>query len=188
MLAIKASIGSSFRNVASSSLLFARHVHSQAYLDSVKVLKTDLKKAMQARDDLRKTTIRALLSGIKNKEIDNQGKDLDEFTLQELYSKLITQRKDSIKDFLANDREDLVKKEKDEIEIIQGFLTQLPVSTQEEIDEKVVALLKEIQKAEPTTQLKQIFGKIDWKRVPTDWNSSPAIIRASIVSNYKDVF
>ncbi|SCU89492.1 LAFA_0E18514g1_1 [Lachancea sp. 'fantastica'] len=180
---------------SSSSLLLhpskkvvARWVNSQAYEDSIKMLKTDLKKAMLAKDDFKKTTIRGLLSGIKNKEIDSKGKSLDEFTLHELYSKLIAQRAESIKQFEQNNRPELIEREKKETELIQGYLGQLPVASRAEVDSHVMELLQKLRKTEPALQLKDVFGKIDWKTVPNEWKASASHIRASIATQYKRVF
>ncbi|SCU93598.1 LAME_0F04368g1_1 [Lachancea meyersii CBS 8951] len=165
-----------------------RGVNSRAYVESVGTLKADLKKAMLAKDDFKKTTIRGLLSGIKNKEIDSQGKSLDEFALHDLYSKLIAQRTESIKQFEQNNRPELIDRERKEAELIQRYLSQLPVASKDEVDGQILTLLQELQKTEPSLQLKEVFGKVDWKSAPMEWKASAAMIRASIASQYKKVF
>ncbi|CEP64078.1 Aim41p LALA0_S10e01772g [Lachancea lanzarotensis] len=169
-------------------IIAVRCVNSQAYDESLKILKTDLKKAMLAKDDFKKTTIRGLLSGIKNKEIDSKGKALDEFTLHELYTKLIAQRTESIKQFEQNNRPELIEREKRESEVIQGYLGQLPVASRAEVDLHVLKLLQELFQKEPALQLKDVFGKVDWKTVPSQWKATASVIRASIASQYKNVF
>ncbi|CUS20443.1 LAQU0S01e06700g1_1 [Lachancea quebecensis] len=184
MLARRANIGLP-KNLSRYVLTSARFASSQSYVDSVAALKKDLKKAMIAKDDLKKTTIRGLLSGIKNKEIDAQGKDLDEFALHDLYSKLITQRKDSIEEFLKNNRSDLVEREESEIKIIKNYLEQLPVASEAEVDAKVSDLLTKLKQSDPSLQLKDAFKKFDWKATPSDWRASAGMIKASIVRQFK---
>ncbi|CAR28543.1 hypothetical protein ZYGR_0S01760 [Zygosaccharomyces rouxii] len=167
---------------------FIRFNSTESYNAALGGLKKDLKQAMLAKDELKKTTIRGLLSTIKNKEIDNKDKTLDEFTLFDLYSKLISQRKDSITEFLANKREDLVAKEQHEMGIIEQYRSALPVASKEEIDSKVLQLLKNLKEKEPTLQMKQAFGKIDWKTVNSEWKASPNAVKASIVQQFKNVF
>ncbi|CDO93592.1 unnamed protein product [Kluyveromyces dobzhanskii CBS 2104] len=171
-----------------STRYFVRLSSSQAYIDGIALLKQDLKKAMLAKDDLKKTTIRGVLSTIKNKEIDSKDKKLDEFELYDVYSKLISQRKDSINDFIKNKREDLVEKEASEIKILESYLTALPVATKDEVDAEVLKLLTNLRETEPSLQLKQVFGKFDWKNLPAELRASPSAIRSSIGSQFKKVF
>lgn len=165
-----------------------RSASNQAYTDALALLKKDLKKAMLAKDNTRKTTIRNLLSTIKNREIDNKDKDFDEFMLFDVYSKLISQRKDSIAEFIKNSREDLVDNEKREMGVIQEYLGKLPVASNEEIDAKVLEFLNGLKETQGALQLKQIFGKVDWKSIPLEWKASPSAIRSSIVTQFKNVF
>lgn len=167
------------------SRVSARFASNAAYNAALASLKKDLKQAMISKDDVKKTTIRSLLSTIKNKEIDSKEQDLNEFSLSEIYAKLINQRTDSIDEFQRNGREDLVAKEKKELEIIKGYLRELPVASKEEVDTKVAELLKTLREATPDLQLKQVFSKIDWKTLPTEWKASPNTIKSSIVSHFK---
>lgn len=161
---------------------------TQSYADSLSKLKKDLKEAMIAKDDIKKTTIRSLLSTIKNKEIDNKGKELDEFGLFDLYSKLIHQRQDSILEFVKNNRPELVEKEQKEIKIIKNYLNALPVASKEEVDANVLTFLKNLKEAAPDIKMKQVFGKVDWTIMPIEWKASPNVIKSSIVAQFKSVF
>ncbi|QLL30921.1 hypothetical protein HG536_0A07360 [Torulaspora globosa] len=167
------------------SRLAARFASNATYNAALASLKKDLKQAMISKDDVKKTTIRSLLSSIKNKEIDSKGEELNEFSLSEIYAKLINQRTDSIDEFLKNGREDLVAKERQELAIIKSYLHELPVASKEEVDTKVAELLKSFREATPDLQLKQIFGKIDWETLPAEWKASPKTIKSSIVGQFK---
>lgn len=165
-----------------------RFISTPAYTEALGLLKQDLKRAMLAKDDLKKTTIRSILSTIKNKEIDIKDKDLDEFMLFDVYSKMIAQRKDSISEFKKNNREELAAKEQQEMDVIAKYVSALPVASREEIDAQVLEFLTELKKSEPSLQMKQIFGRVDWKTYPSQLKASPAAIKASIVSQFKSVF
>ena len=176
------------RTSLSAGLRQVRFGSTEAYTNALTKLKKDLKQAMIAKDEVRKTTIRGLLAEIKNKEIDSKSKDFDEFGLSSLYTKLIHQRAESIEEYKANGRQELAEKEQKEMDIISGYLEELPVATKEEVDAKVKTFLEELKNAEPDLQLKQIFGKVDWKVVTVEWKASQSMIKASIASQFKSIF
>lgn len=168
---------------------FVRFGSTEAYSNALVSLKQDLKRAMLAKDNIKKTTIRNMLSTIKNKEIDNKDKNFDEFVLHDIYSKLISQRKDSIADFLKNDREDLVGKEEAELNIIKSYLEVLPVVSTDELDSKVSQLLQALKREKgDSLQMSKIFSEIDWNTTTIEWKASSSMIKSSIVSQYKNVF
>ena len=90
-------------------------------------------------------------------------------SVRDLYTKFIHQRAESIEEYKANGRQELAEKEQKEMDIISGYLEELPVATKEEVDAKVKTFLEELKNAEPDLQLKQIFGKVDWKVVTVEW-------------------
>ncbi|EDO16341.1 hypothetical protein Kpol_1059p31 [Vanderwaltozyma polyspora DSM 70294] len=158
------------------------------YSKAILGLKKDLKQAMLAKDDLKKTTIRNMLSTIKNKEIDAKDTKFDEFTLFGIYSKLINQRKDSISDYLKNNREDLAGKEEQELKLIQTYLDSLPIASPQEIDTKVEKFLNDLKEKEGTVPMKDVFSKVDWNTLTKEWKASQSMIKSSIVSKYKNIF
>lgn len=87
-------------------------------------LQEELKQAMLARDELRKSVLRMLLSAINYYEIQKGGagyEATDEDVLS-VIQKEGKQRKDSIEQFKAGGRQDLVDKETKELEILQTYL------------------------------------------------------------------
>ncbi|AET41598.1 Aim41p Ecym_8320 [Eremothecium cymbalariae DBVPG len=162
-----------------------RTISSKAYTDAIVLLKADLKQAMINKDNLKKNTIRSLLSTIKNKEIDNKDKHFDEFMLYDIFSKMVSQRQESITNFIKNKRDDLVEKETQEIEQISQYLNSLPVASPKEIEAKVIQFLAELKQSQPDLKLPQVFNKIDWNTIPKQWKASPASIRSSIANNFK---
>ena len=83
----------------------------------------DMKTAMRAREMVRLGTIRLLLAAIKQKEIDERI-ELDDAAVSSIVEKLIKQRKDSISQFQAAGRDDLVAVEQAELAVLQAYLPE----------------------------------------------------------------
>ena len=81
----------------------------------------DMKSAMRARDSARLGTIRLLLAACKQKEVDERI-ELDDPMVVALVDKLIKQRKESISQFGAAGRTDLVDKESAELQVLETYL------------------------------------------------------------------
>ena len=81
----------------------------------------DMKAAMRAKDAPRLLTIRGLLAAIKQREVDDRIV-LDDGAVVAIVDKLVKQRKDSIEQFTAGGRQDLVDKEKAELQVLEGYL------------------------------------------------------------------
>ena len=95
-------------------------------------LDSDLKEAMRNKEALKRTVLRTMLSEIRNAEINSQT-TLDDEGLISVLTKQVQQRKDSVEAYEAANRQDLVAKESEEINIISVYLPeQLP---QEEIEQ-----------------------------------------------------
>ena len=92
-----------------------------------------LKDAMINKNTNLVNTLRLIKASIKDKDIIAKGNGKGDVTDQEIISVLqtmIKQRKASIDMYLSGNREDLVKKEESEIEIISNFLPE-QLSSQE---------------------------------------------------------
>ena len=95
-------------------------------------LDSDLKEAMRNKEALKRTVLRTMLSEIRNAEINSQT-TLDDEGIISVLTKQVQQRKDSVEAYEAANRQDLVAKESEEINIISVYLPeQLP---QEEIEQ-----------------------------------------------------
>jgi uncharacterized protein YqeY len=81
----------------------------------------DMKSAMRAKDADRLGTIRFLLAACKQKEVDERIV-LDDTMVIAIIDKLIKQRKDSIAQFGAAGRTDLVDKESAELKVLEAYL------------------------------------------------------------------
>jgi uncharacterized protein len=83
----------------------------------------DMKIAMRAKDAPRLLTIRGLLAACKQREVDERIV-LDDAAVIAIVDKLVKQRKDSIAQFTAGNRPDLVDKEAAELGVLEGYLPQ----------------------------------------------------------------
>lgn len=100
----------------------------------------DMKTAMRARDTARLGTVRLLLAAIKQKEIDERI-ELDDAAVSSIVEKLIKQRKDSISQFQAAGRDDLVAAEQAELVVLQAYLPEQLSAA--EVEAAVVAAIAE---------------------------------------------
>jgi hypothetical protein len=81
----------------------------------------DMKNAMRAKEATRLATIRLILAEIKRKEVDERIVVNDEQTVA-IVEKMIKQRKDSITQFEAGNRQDLADIEKAELVVLTAYM------------------------------------------------------------------
>ena len=101
----------------------------------------DMKAAMRAKDAPRLLTIRGLLAACKQREVDERI-ELDDAAVTSIIDKLVKQRKDSITQFTAGNRLDLVEKETAELQVLEAYLPQRLGAA--EIAAQVAAIVAEL--------------------------------------------
>ena len=84
-------------------------------------LQEDIKAAMRAKAADQLTTLRLITAAIKQKEVDERV-SLDDGQVLSVIEKMVKQRKDSIAQFQAGGRQDLVDKESAELVLLQSYL------------------------------------------------------------------
>lgn len=100
----------------------------------------DMKTAMRSHEKERLATIRLIMAALKQREVDERITLTDEHVLA-ILNKMIKQRRDSIEQYQAGNRPDLVEKESNEITVIQHYLpAQLSAA---EIEQVIIATLQE---------------------------------------------
>ena len=94
-----------------------------------------MKSAMRAKDSARLSTVRLILSAIKQREVDERIELTDADVLSVL-EKMLKQRRESIAQFEKASRQDLADKEKAEVEVLSGYLPKQmsDAEVQKEID------------------------------------------------------
>jgi uncharacterized protein len=107
----------------------------------------DMKAAMRAKDAPRLLTIRGLLAAMKQREVDERIV-LDDTATIAIIDKLVKQRKDSIEQFAAGGRQDLVDKETAELHVLESYLPQRLGA--DEIRAEVAALVAETGATSPS--------------------------------------
>lgn len=98
-------------------------------------LDEDLKEAMRSGDKLRLGAVRRARSALKNAEIEARG-PLDEDAAIRVLRGIVKQHRESIDQFRAGGRDDLVERETREMEVLEGYL---PAQMDEAAVEAVVA-------------------------------------------------
>ena len=88
-------------------------------------LAEDLKAAMRAKDAVLLDTIRSVRAAITQREVDG-GKDLDEAAVFDVIRGLRKQRVESIEQYTAGGRADLVAQEQREKELLEAYLPAAP--------------------------------------------------------------
>ncbi|HLS43437.1 MAG TPA: GatB/YqeY domain-containing protein [Paenalcaligenes sp.] len=84
---------------------------------------SDVKDAMRARESLRLTTLRLLLSAIQSREIEVQ-RELDDAEILAIIEKQVKQRRESITAFTKAGRTDSAEQEQHELDVLQHYLPQ----------------------------------------------------------------
>jgi len=84
-------------------------------------LTDDMKAAMKAGEKHKLGVIRLINAAIKQKEVDERV-ELDDTAVIAVLDKMVKQRKDSVTQFVAADREDLAEIERAEIVVIEAYL------------------------------------------------------------------
>ena len=103
-------------------------------------IQEDMKSAMRNQEKDRLSTIRLILAAIKQREVDERIELSDEQVLAVL-DKMLKQRRESVTQYEAGHRQDLVDKEMAEIRVIQTYLpAQLGA---EEIDALITETIQE---------------------------------------------
>ncbi|WP_295003982.1 GatB/YqeY domain-containing protein [uncultured Dechloromonas sp.] len=83
----------------------------------------DMKAAMKAKEAAKLSAIRLLTAAIKQKEVDERI-ELDDAAVAAVIEKLVKQRKDSVTQYEAANRQDLADIEKAEIDILSAYLPE----------------------------------------------------------------
>ena len=134
-------------------------------------LTEDMKQAMRDRDTEVRDTIRFLLSAVKSAEIDKREPLTEEEEIAVLRSQA-KQRRDSIDQFCAGNRDDLADREAAQLAVLERYLPQQ--MTDEELEHFVRAGIEETNASSPRDMGKVMGvlsrrsdGRIDGRRLST---------------------
>jgi uncharacterized protein YqeY len=82
----------------------------------------EIKEAMKSKDSVKLGTLRFLQSAIKNREIELRPQPMSDDEVLSVIKKLVKQRKESIEQYKAGNRQDLVDQEAAELKILETYL------------------------------------------------------------------
>ncbi|HEY5558600.1 MAG TPA: GatB/YqeY domain-containing protein [Steroidobacteraceae bacterium] len=115
----------------------------------------DMKAAMRSGEKDRLSCIRMLQAGIQQREVDERI-ELDDTQVLSVIDKMIKQRRESVTQFQAGNRADLVAKETAEIALLTGYLpAQLSAS---ELD----TLIRDAIAATSASSMKEMGKVMGW--------------------------
>jgi hypothetical protein len=136
-------------------------------------IQDDMKAAMRAGEKQRLGTIRMILAGIKQREVDERIQ-LDDAQVLSVLEKMIKSRKESLVHFQSGGRQDLIDKETAEINLIQGYL---PAQLSEaEID----ALIAQAIKATGATSVKDMGKAMGLVKSQAQGKADMAVVGARL--------
>jgi len=104
-------------------------------------LEVDMKAAMKSRETLRLETIRGVRGAMRNKEIE-LGESLTDEGILRVIRTLVKQRADSIEQFQAAGRSELVEKETAERRLLESYLPAAPDAAA--VEQAVAAAIAEL--------------------------------------------
>jgi uncharacterized protein YqeY len=138
-------------------------------MDLKEKINKKLIEALKSGDNLAKTTLRGVMAGIKQFEIDKR-QDSEDSDVLTVLQKELKSRKESISDAEKANRPDLIETYKAEMEIIQIFLP--PPMSEEELIGIIEAAIQDSGASSPADMGKvmqlvmpQVKGKADGKKV-----------------------
>ena len=100
-----------------------------------------LKDAMRARDEVKMTTLRLVLTAIKKREKEARSLLEDQEVISVITSQ-IKQRRESIEQYREAGREDLAQTEENELQILQGYMPEQ--ASEEEISNTLDEIIAEV--------------------------------------------
>ena len=133
-------------------------------------INADLKAAMLAKDEVKLRGLRAIKSALLLAQTSGSGKEISSEDEIKILQKLVKQRKDSAEIYKQQNREDLLKPELEEIEVIQKFLPEQ--MSEDEIMKIVQEVISQTGASSPSDMgkvmgiaSKKLAGKADNKMV-----------------------
>ena len=127
-------------------------------------IENDYKNALKSKDKNKISTYRLILAGIKDLDINNRSgpdkKETDDEDIKKLLKKMIKQRSESIEVYKKNNRDDLLKIEQEEVQVLSEYL---PKQLSEEETKKLCQELINKLEANSIKDMGRIMGELKKK-------------------------
>ena len=124
-------------------------------------INNEYKTALKSKDKNKISTYRLILSGIKDLDISNRSgpskKETDDEDIKKLLKKMIKQRNESVEIYKKNKREDLLKIEQGEIDLLS---TYLPKQLSEEETKKICSEVISKVGAQSIKDMGKVMGEL----------------------------
>jgi len=124
-------------------------------------INNEYKTALKSKDKNKISTYRLILSGIKDLDISNRSgpnkKETDDEDIKKLLKKMIKQRNESVEIYKKNKREDLLKVEQGEIDLLS---TYLPKQLSEEETKKICTEIISKVGAQSIKDMGKVMGEL----------------------------
>ena len=147
-------------------------------------IESDYKNALKSKDKNKISTYRLILSGIKDLDINNRSgpnkKDTDDEDIKKLLKKMIKQRSESIEVYKKNNRNDLLKIEENEVNVLSEYLPK------QMSEEETISTCKKIIAKTGASSIKEmgkVMGELKQNYSDTiDFSKAGALIK-DLLSN-----
>ena len=147
-------------------------------------IESDYKNALKSKDKNKISTYRLILSGIKDLDINNRSgpnkKDTDDEDIKKLLKKMIKQRSESIEVYKKNNRNDLLKIEENEVNVLSEYLPK------QMSEEETISICKKIIAKTGASSIKEmgkVMGELKQNHSDTiDFSKAGALIK-DLLSN-----
>ena len=124
-------------------------------------INNEYKTALKSKDKNKISTYRLILSGIKDLDISNRSgpnkKETDDEDIKKLLKKMIKQRNESVEIYKKNKRDDLLKIEQGEIDLLS---TYLPKQLSEEETKKICSEIISKVEAQSIKDMGKVMGEL----------------------------
>ena len=142
-------------------------------------IESDYKNALKSKDKNKISTYRLILSGIKDLDINNRSgpnkKDTDDEDIKKLLKKMIKQRSESIEVYKKNNRNDLLKIEENEVNVLSEYLPK------QMSEEETISICKKIIAKTGASSIKEmgkVMGELKQNHTDTiDFSKAGALIK-----------
>ena len=147
-------------------------------------IESDYKNALKSKDKNKISTYRLILSGIKDLDINNRSgpnkKETDDEDIKKLLKKMIKQRSESIEVYKKNNRNDLLKIEENEVNVLSEYLPK------QMSEEETISICKQIIAKTGASSIKEmgkVMGELKQNHSDTiDFSKAGALIK-DLLSN-----
>lgn len=143
-------------------------------------IKSQVKEAMKAKEELRLSVVRGILAAFTNELVAKKRKpdeELNDDDAVAVIKRLAKQRKDSIEQFRAGGREELAQKEEEELEILETYLPtmmspeeikkiaetkkrELGITDKSKVGQLMAAVIKEIRGQADGSDVKMVIDEL----------------------------